>query len=413
MLVPAKSPRMTIKGLWDLIDENFPTAIQLVTRDSLRGYRVAIDAYHLFYTCRALVRKRAIWSRDIIVEPLTEQELDQPWLSMIMDRLLEWINRGITPILVLDGPPPLLKAGTRAKRTQDKEVARERITELSRGNLMRNTKEVLDEVRKLTARLVGLPTDSVELAKEFFSGLGLPVVTSTTDGERLCAALCRTGYAAVAVSADGDTLAHGSPFVVRGPGNDIYRRREGDGLLTAVPTYKLVDYELLLRLMGLTGASFLDFCIMCGCDYNENMKGIGPKRSLDLIRRYGTIDEILAQNPKLNGDSLNYHNCRQLYSHTTHYNLIERGSLELLEWHEGMSDHCYTYGLGNRVGNIEWALRGLPRPRDFRHRQPEVLHCGGLTLRIVDTHKEEHDELELLPQTIVAGSTTGEVEEAF
>lgn len=34
-------------------------------------------------------------------------------------------------------------------------------------------------------------------------------------------------------------------------------------------------------------------CILLGCDYCGTIKGIGPKRAIDLIRQHGCIEEIL------------------------------------------------------------------------------------------------------------------------
>ena len=38
---------------------------------------------------------------------------------------------------------------------------------------------------------------------------------------------------------------------------------------------------------------FIDLCILLGCDYCESIRGIGPKRAIDLIKQYKTIDEIM------------------------------------------------------------------------------------------------------------------------
>lgn len=38
---------------------------------------------------------------------------------------------------------------------------------------------------------------------------------------------------------------------------------------------------------------FIDLCILLGCDYCGTIKGIGPKRAIDLIRQHGSIEEIL------------------------------------------------------------------------------------------------------------------------
>ena len=35
---------------------------------------------------------------------------------------------------------------------------------------------------------------------------------------------------------------------------------------------------------------FVDMCILCGCDYVNNIRGIGPVRALQMIQKHGTIE---------------------------------------------------------------------------------------------------------------------------
>lgn len=35
---------------------------------------------------------------------------------------------------------------------------------------------------------------------------------------------------------------------------------------------------------------FIDLCIMCGCDYVNNIRGIGPVRAVQLIQKHGSIE---------------------------------------------------------------------------------------------------------------------------
>ena len=38
---------------------------------------------------------------------------------------------------------------------------------------------------------------------------------------------------------------------------------------------------------------FIDLCILLGCDYCDSIRGIGPKRAIELIRNHNSIDNIL------------------------------------------------------------------------------------------------------------------------
>ena len=51
--------------------------------------------------------------------------------------------------------------------------------------------------------------------------------------------------------------------------------------------------EAALAGLQLTHAQFIDLCILCGCDYTDSIKGIGPVTALKLVREHGSIEEIL------------------------------------------------------------------------------------------------------------------------
>jgi 5'-3' exonuclease len=38
---------------------------------------------------------------------------------------------------------------------------------------------------------------------------------------------------------------------------------------------------------------FVDLCILLGCDYCDSIKGIGPKRAMDLIKQHRNLETIL------------------------------------------------------------------------------------------------------------------------
>lgn len=50
--------------------------------------------------------------------------------------------------------------------------------------------------------------------------------------------------------------------------------------------------DVALQQLGLSQAQFIDLCIMCGCDYCPNIKGIGPVRALEYIRKHGSLKKV-------------------------------------------------------------------------------------------------------------------------
>lgn len=49
----------------------------------------------------------------------------------------------------------------------------------------------------------------------------------------------------------------------------------------------------ILEGLELNMDQFIELCILLGCDYVDTIRGIGPKKALDLIRKYGSIEDVL------------------------------------------------------------------------------------------------------------------------
>lgn len=54
-----------------------------------------------------------------------------------------------------------------------------------------------------------------------------------------------------------------------------------------------VDFKIVLEDFGMTMDQFIDMCILCGCDYTTTIRGIGPTRAMEYIKKYGSIEETL------------------------------------------------------------------------------------------------------------------------
>jgi hypothetical protein len=54
-----------------------------------------------------------------------------------------------------------------------------------------------------------------------------------------------------------------------------------------------IDLPVLLSELELTMEQFIDLCIMCGCDYASNIRGIGAVRALALIKQHGSIEAVI------------------------------------------------------------------------------------------------------------------------
>ena len=50
------------------------------------------------------------------------------------------------------------------------------------------------------------------------------------------------------------------------------------------------DLKKVLNGMGVNMDQFIDICILCGCDYCPSIRGIGPKKAIDFIKKWKNIE---------------------------------------------------------------------------------------------------------------------------
>jgi flap endonuclease-1 len=142
-----------------------------------------------------------------------------------------------------------------------------------------------------TSRLTG---EMVEQSKRLFALLGVPWVQAPSEGESQAAHMARKGDAWATASQDYDSFLFGSPILVRNlalsgkrklPRKDVY--------VDVVP--EELELGAALAALGLTREQLVDLGILIGTDFNEGVKGIGPKKALALIRKHGSLDTVLRE----------------------------------------------------------------------------------------------------------------------
>jgi 5'-3' exonuclease len=140
--------------------------------------------------------------------------------------------------------------------------------------------EVLEvEIERISKQSVRIEEGDFENSKKMMSLLGVPFFNAAVEAETTCSDLCKQGKVDFVLSEDSDVLAYGAPMFV-------------SKVNATTETATVVYYEEMLSALGLSTDSFLDFCIMCGTDYNPNIRLIGPKKAYKLISEYGSIEAI-------------------------------------------------------------------------------------------------------------------------
>jgi len=316
---------MTIKGIWDWIEKNVEYAKE--SSEKYAGKIVPMDILGIIYQTRYTPRLRAYKKIDPYVEEIDERDVDCKWLGIIVERLIKWIRDfKIIPLFVYDGPVNPMKLKTLEKRNEGYVKVQERINEMrnnyEKGRKLLISAEDKNTLRGLLVRNHLVPTESKKRFKKFFEKIGIPSITVEGDAERFCALMANKLGTAV-MSKDGDCLAHGARKMILA--NEIIY--EG---LKKIDAFKIIKLRDVLLKMDLTYKEFLDVCIMSGTDYNENIKGVAFGKSLGLIKKYGSIENLPGYLGKIELDTaiLNYENVRKEFEKIDPLTLIIEGKME-------------------------------------------------------------------------------------
>jgi flap endonuclease-1 len=191
-------------------------------------------------------------------------------------RTIRLLENGMKPVYVFDGKPPDHKGGELAKRAERREEAQKSLDKATEAG-------DAAEMEKFNRRLVKVTKEHNNEAKELLKLMGVPYVEAASEAEAQCAAMVKAGKVFGVATEDMDALTFGSNVLLRHMTFSEARK---------MPVQE-IHYEKVLKGLDLEQDSFIDLCILMGCDYSDTIRGIGPKRAFELISKHKSIEEIL------------------------------------------------------------------------------------------------------------------------
>ncbi|MCZ7401527.1 MAG: flap endonuclease-1 [Candidatus Methanoperedens sp.] len=273
----------------------------------LKGKIIAIDAFNTLYQFLSIIRQR-----DGTPLKDTHGEVTSH-LSGFLYRTTNLIEEGIKPIFVFDGTPPIFKNNTIEERKKIRIEAQEKYEEAK----AKGDDEAAFKHAQASSRLKG---NMVEDAKLLLGFMGIPVVQAPSEGEAQAAFMAHNKSAYAAGSQDYDALLFGAPYVVRNLAVTGKRKLAGKGIFVEVKP-ELIELGKGLDALGISQEQLVDIALLVGTDYNEGIKGIGPKKALKLIKKQGGIEAALRE---LNSGIENLQEIKDLFLHpdvTTDYEI--------------------------------------------------------------------------------------------
>ena len=256
---------MGIKSLTQSIQKYSPESIQTENLYKLSGKKVAVDASLIIY--QQLLNKTKIYKNGD--GKMTNH------ISGIFYKIMNYISLNIELVFVFDGKPPDNKQAcidsrkeksNKAKELEGKAKTNEEKEKFQKASL-RITKEIIDDVKKLL-NLLGITYIHPDVG----------------EGEAYASELCRIGYVDYVLTEDMDTIAYGCPKLIRRCVDRSNKRRD---------VVSIFHYDKIRDDFDMNYDQFLEFCILCGCDYCPSVQKVGHITAMKLFKEHKTIDEIM------------------------------------------------------------------------------------------------------------------------
>jgi flap endonuclease-1 len=311
-------------GLNQLIKEHSPDAFKEFSLKNLFGRKVAIDASMCLY--QFLIAVRQSDGQQLTNE---DGETTSHLLGMFY-RTIRMVENGIKPVYVFDGKPPVLKGGELEKRLLRREEA------VKEQEKIKDTGTV-EEIVKYEKRQVRVTRAQNDEAKRLLTLMGVPYVDAPCEAEAQCAALARDGKVYAAALEDMDTLCYCPKFLLRHLTFSEARKMPIDQ----------IEYSRVMEGLGMLHDTFIDMCILLGCDYCETIRGIGPVTAYKLMQEHHSLEALVAhieQNPDKMGkykvpENWPYAEARQLFLQPEVTTLEE----VMLKWNEPQVEELVEY----------------------------------------------------------------------
>lgn len=237
--------------------------IESIPFDELAGSVVAIDAHNWLYRYLTTTVK---WTSDDVYTTATGEEVAN--LVGVVQGLPKFFEHEVTPVFVFDGAVTDLK---------DDEVQRRREQRERYETALATAREEGDAIKvaRLESRTQRLTPLILETTRELLGLLDVPVVDAPAEGEGQAARMARNGDVDYVGTEDYDALLFGTPLTLR--------------QLTSKGDPELMDFEATLEEHDLSWEQLVDVALLCGTDFNEGVRGYGPKTAVKAIREHGDL----------------------------------------------------------------------------------------------------------------------------
>lgn len=323
---------MGIKNLKKFIREMFPECINTnYNISNISSKKVAIDTSSFIYKYKAVFG-------------------DKSWLKSFQNFIYILKKYNIHGNFIFDGKPPQEKTKEKEKRKESKERLEDNVMNISIDldvykssnkasqllvevmkkinskneknnnkinrllhtekqtsidNYVINVEAIEDYIKKKENQIINVSQEDIITLKELITLYGFNYIQAEGEAEALACYMFKEKQVDVVISEDSDVLAYGCKDLI----SDV-------NISSGYCEY--INLDEVLENLEYTYEEFLDFCIMCGTDYNDNIPGIASKGVYKIINKWRNIDRYIEESSKENKNIdykiLNHERSRLLFT---------------------------------------------------------------------------------------------------
>jgi flap endonuclease-1 len=251
-----------------------------ISLQSLSGKVIAIDAFNILYQFLASIRQEDGTPLSDFRGNVTAH------LSGLFYRNAKLLEAGMRPVYVFDGKAHRFKEKEQGRRKETKKAAEAKWKEALALEKYEDAKKFAQATSRLTSPMV-------EESKRLLLSMGIPVVQAPSEGEAQASMMVQQGLAFATASQDYDALMFGSPVLVRNISITGRRKVPRQNRFIIVEPER-IDLPETLTALGIDRTGLIMIGILTGTDFNEGIKGVGPKTALKIVREHTTLDSLIS-----------------------------------------------------------------------------------------------------------------------
>lgn len=253
----------------------------------LKGKTIAVDAFNAIYQFLSTIRQPD-------GTPLMDSKKRvTSHLSGLFYRNINLLREGIKLVYVFDGEAPKMKRATNDKRRENKDIAFEKYQRAKE-------EEDIESMGKYARQLSSIDSEKIAESKELLEAMGIAIIQAPGEGEAQASFMAQHNDIYAVGSQDYDSLLFGAPRLIQNL-TLARKRKTFSGYVSIGP--ELIELGRVLNTLQINHDQLICLGILSGTDYNQGgVKGLGPKKSLALVRQRKAPALIFKQVPDLGFD---------------------------------------------------------------------------------------------------------------